>query len=96
MIKKFFNQDSILVGIVAALGSEVVGGAIIWAVLTFMEKPIIEHVKWFAIAFVPTLFVMRYYMKKKEYLLTTKSVITTMFVTFLAFMFIMLRTNINV
>lgn len=96
MIKRFFHQDSIAVGIIATLGSELIGIGIIIAVMAIAHLSIMEHLQWFAVAFIPTLFVMRHYMKLKEYLVTTKSIIITIFITFIAFMFFMLRHNINV
>ena len=95
MIKRFFHQDSILVGVISSLGSELIGVVIVWGVLTIMNLPLMENLKYFAAAFIPTVLVMRYYMKQKTYLLTTKTVIVTIFVTFIAFMFFMLRHNIN-
>ena len=94
MIKDFFHQDKISVGIIAALGSELIGVGIMMAVMLIAKLSIMEHLQWFAVAFIPTLLVMRYYMKAKVYLTTTKTVIVTIFVTFVAYMFWMLRHNI--
>lgn len=93
-MKKFFNQNSIFAGIVAELGSELLFALLLWAVLTIIGEPVTSHLRWFGGAFIPGLLVVRYYAKKKDFLLTTKTAITTFFLTFIVFLFLLFKLHI--
>ena len=90
-MKKLLHRDSIAAGIIATLASELLCAALVWIVITIIRVPITENARWFAIAFVPPLLLLRYYAKIQDYPTTLKAVITTFFVTFIAFMWVMLK-----
>ncbi|MBO4599432.1 MAG: hypothetical protein J5641_01705 [Bacteroidales bacterium] len=90
-MKKLLHNDSIATGIVATLIGELLCAALVWIVLTVLRVPIAENVRWFVIAFVPPVLLLRYYAKERDYPTTLKAVITTFFVTFVAFMWFMLK-----
>lgn len=96
MIRRFFLQDKISVGITAILFSELLCAIVIWVVLTLLGMAPFANYNYWVLVFVPALLVMRYYMKQRNYLTTTKSAIVTLFVTFLAYMAYFIRlANIN-
>ena len=90
-MKKLLHTDSIATGIVATLFLEIVSAAIVWLVLVLLHLPLAENARWFVICFVPPLLLLRYYAKIKDYPTTLKSVITTFFITFVIFMWFMLK-----
>lgn len=90
-MKKILHKDSVALGIVATLLSELLCAAIVWIVIAILRIPIAENARWFAIAFVPPLLLLRYYAKIQDYPTTLKSVISTFFVTFVVFMWVMLK-----
>ena len=90
-MKKLLNRNSVLVGITATLVSEILCAALVALVILATRTPLAENVRWFAAAFVPPLLLLRYYAKTREYPSTLKTVITTFFVTFIAFMWVMLK-----
>ena len=90
-MKKLLHQDSIALGIVATLLSELLCAAIVWVVIALLQIPITENARWFVIAFVPPLLLLRYYAKIQDYPTTLKAVITTFFVTFVIFMWVLLK-----
>jgi hypothetical protein len=90
-MKKLLHTNSVAIGIVATLILEILSAAIVWLVLVLLHQPIAENARWFVICFVPPLLLLRYYAKIKDYPTTLKSVITAFFVTFVIFMWVMLK-----
>ena len=90
-MKKLLNQNSIPLGIIATLVSELLCAALVVLVILVTHPTFVEGARWFAAAFVPPLLLLRYYAKTREYPVTLKTVITTFFVTFIAFMWVMLK-----
>ena len=90
-MKKLLNQNSIPLGIIATLVSEILCAALVWLVIFVTRTPLVENARWFAAAFIPPLLLLRYYAKVRDYPTTLKTVITTFFVTFVAFMWVMLK-----
>ena len=90
-MKKLLHKDSIALGVVATLLSELLCALLVLVVIIILQVPIAEGARWFAIAFVPPLLLLRYYAKILEYPMTLKAVITTFFVTVVLFMWAMLR-----
>lgn len=93
-LEKFFHRNSITTGIVAEIGSQILFALILFVILVIVGEQPTEHIRWFGGAFIPGLLVVRYYAKKKEYLLTTKTVITSFFVTFILFVFILFKFHL--
>lgn len=90
-MKKLLNRNSIAVGAVAALLSEVLCALLIFLILLIPGVGIGGHERWFAAAFVPPLLLVRYYAHESDYALSLKAAITTLFITFVAFMWAMLK-----
>lgn len=90
-MKKILNRNNPAIGVVATVASELLCAALLWVVLLIAGMPVTEHLRWFAVAFVPPLLLLRYYAKEQEYPATLKAVIITFFVTFVLFMWYMLR-----
>ncbi len=91
MFKHFFTQDTLLVGLVAGLGSLLVT-ALLLTVCTFHLSPLTSHLSWYAGCFIPPLLIMRYYVKLQKSTVV-KTIIVTLFVTFIAFMFLFFKTH---
>ena len=90
-MKKLLDKNSIAAGVLLTVGSEAICGLLLWCVLLMVGQDAGAHVRWFAVAFVPPLLLLRHYAHQKEHPLTLKAVIVTFFVTFAAFMWVMLR-----
>lgn len=90
-MKKYLDKDSAILGVVATLVSTLLCAGLLWLVLVILRLPMSEHARWFAVAFVPSLLLLRYYAKEKVYPTTLKAVISTFFVTFVLFMWFMLK-----
>ena len=90
-MKKLLHKNSITLGIVATLLSELLCAALVVAVILILQVPFAEGARWFAVAFVPPLLLLRYYAKIQNYPTTLKAVITTFFVTFVIFMWIIMK-----
>lgn len=90
----FFHRNSLLTGIVAELGSQLLFAVLLYVVLIIVGESPAQHLRWFGGAFIPGLLVLRYYAKKKDYLLTTKTCITTFFITFIAFIFLIFKLHL--
>lgn len=90
-MKKLLNHNSVAAGILLALGSELLCAALLWLVLLVIGLPAEEHMRWFAVVFVPPVLLLRYYAKQKECPTTLKTVIVTFFVTFVAFAWFLLK-----
>ena len=62
-MKKLLHKDSIALGVVATLLSELLCALLVLVVIIILQVPIAEGARWFAIAFVPPLLLLRYYAK---------------------------------
>ena len=60
-------------------------------ILVLIHYPVVDNLRFFAVAFVPPALLLRYYAHAKDYPTTLKAVITTFFVTVVLFMWAMLR-----
>ena len=92
-MKKFFSQDKAIVGLVAGLGSEL--GLIIALTIGLLiaGEAIGDHLRWYGGMFIPLILVLRHYAKGQAHLRVVKTLIVVFFVTFLAFIFYMLRSR---
>ena len=92
-MKKLLHKNSIALGVVATLLSELLCALLVLVVIIILQVPIVEGARWFAIAFVPPLLLLRYYAKIQDYPTTLKAVITTFFVTFVIFMWFIMKNR---
>lgn len=90
-VKGFFSQDKPIVGVAAALLSEAGCAALLWLCLLVAGWSVTEHLRWFAACIVPPLLLLRHYAKKHKQLRVTKSIIVVVFVTFVAFMWLLFK-----
>jgi hypothetical protein len=90
-MKKLLNTDSYLVGAIATLVSELLCAGLLWIVLLATGTPLADHVRWFVIAFVPPVLLLRYYAKEKAYPATLRATITTFFITLVVFMWFLIK-----
>jgi len=90
-MNKLLNKDSLALGVVATLLSELLCAAVVWLVLIIIGYPVAEHLRFFAAAFVPPALLLRYYAHLKTFPTTLKAVIVTFFVTVVLFMWAMLK-----
>ena len=90
----FFHRDSICLGILLALGSEVLAALLLYVGLLIAGQPPADHLRWFGIAFVPPVLILRHYAKQRKQSTTLKAIITTLFITFIAFIAILLKSGI--
>ena len=90
-MNNLLHRNSIAAGVLFTVAVEAFCGLLVWGVLAVTGLDIASHVRWFAVAFVPPLLLLRHYAREKEYPLTLKAVISTFFVTFVAFMWVMIK-----
>ncbi len=90
-MKRLLNKDSVAVGIIAALLSELLCAVVVWLVLLCIHYPVLDHLRFFAVCFVSPALLLRYYAHLKEYPTTLRAVIVTLFVTVVLFMWAMLK-----
>ena len=90
-MKKLLNKNSIALGVVATILSELLCALLLWLILLAIGLPIAEHVKWFAIALAPPALLLRYYAHEKESQLTLLALSTNIFVTEVLLMLLFLK-----
>ncbi len=95
-MKRFFTNDSIVTGLVAGLGSELLFCLLLAAGLHLAGLGIADHIRWFGGMFVPILLILRAYAKGRQHYTVTRTLVVIFFLTFLAFMFYLLHNHILV
>lgn len=92
-MKKLLNNNSTATGILVVIISELVCVVIVFLVLRLLQLPTAENARWFALALVPPILLLRYYAKEQDYPNTLKAVITTLFFTAIAYFWFMLKNH---
>ncbi len=92
MLERLFARDTIATGLILGLGSMVLTALLLSAGLLIAGQPLGAHLRWYAACFVPPLLLMRYAVKL-QHSTTTKTLIITLFLTFLPFMAYLIRSN---
>lgn len=95
-MKKFFSQDKVVVGILAGFGSELGFIVALTIGLLIAGEAVGDHLRWYGGMFIPLILVLRHYAKSQSHLKVVKTLIVVFFVTFLAFIFYMLRSRMIV
>ena len=90
-MKKLLDKNSLPLGTIATLLSELLCALLLWLILLVAGIPVTEHLRWFAVAFVPPALLLRYYAHRKDFPDTLKAVIVTLFITVVLFMWWMLK-----
>lgn len=92
MLKRFFTQDTTLVGLVAGLGSLILSALLLTFGLFIAREPVAAHLSWYAGCFVPPLLIMRYYVKL-QLSTVVKTLIVQIFLLFIPFMILLFKTH---
>ena len=90
-MRKFLSQNTLLVGVTVTLASEALAAALVWLVLALLGQPVAGSVRWFALCFVPPALILRHYAKRRSQSLATRGTTATLFVTFIAFMWLFVK-----
>lgn len=93
MAMKIFNTDKISTGVMLTLGLEALSALLLWAVLAILGEPMGGHIRLMAVCFVAPILLLRFYAKKKGNPAVTKSIIVTLFLTFVVFMFVVIKSG---
>lgn len=88
-----FKRDGITTGLLLSIGSEALTAALLWIGLVVAAQPVASHLRWFGICFVAPLLLLRLCAKRRDLPVATKTIIIVLFVTFVAFMFLLFRTK---
>lgn len=91
-MKHFFSQDTPFVGLATGLGVLIVTALLLTAGLLLAGESVTAHISWYAGCFIPPLLIMRYYVKLQKSTVV-KTIIVTLFITFIAFMFLLFKTH---
>ncbi len=92
-MKRLLNNNNIAIGILSVVITELLCAALIFLILTLLHVSILENARWFVIALVPPVLLLRYYAKEQAYPDTLKAVISTLFVTAIAYFWFMLKNH---
>jgi hypothetical protein len=92
MLKKFFHQDKVSVGLTVGLGSMAVTALLLTLGLLIAGEPVATHLNWYAAIFIPLILLARYYVKQ-QLGVVTKTLFALLFIFFLAFMVLLSKTN---
>ena len=92
MKKEFFKKNTVTVGLITGLGSLLLTALLLTAVLLIAGEPHRVHLSLYAGCFVPPLLIMRYYVKL-QHSVTVKTLMSTIFITFIVFMFFLFKTH---
>ena len=92
MIKKFFLQDKVSVGLTVGLGSMAVTALLLTVGLLIAEEPVATHLRWYGAIFIPLLFLIRYYVKL-QLTVVTKTLFILFFLSFIAFLYLLFNTH---
>lgn len=93
-MKRFLNNNNIATGILGVIVAELLCVAIIFLILILLQLPVRENARWFVVALVPPVLLLRYYAKEQAYPNTLKAVIITLFVTAIAYFWFILKSHI--
>lgn len=89
-MRKLFDKDTIATGLILGLGSEIAVAAILWLVLILLGESVNEHIRWFGGSVIPLVLILRYYVKKKTYPVVSKTLMVTLFITFVVLLMVIL------
>jgi RsiW-degrading membrane proteinase PrsW (M82 family) len=92
-MKNLLHNNNYLTGVIGVVVSELLCALLVYLVLLIFNLPLAENARWFALAFIPPILLLRYYAKNQDYPDTLKAVITTVFVTAIAYFWFMLKNH---
>ena len=86
-------KDGVGIGLLVSLGSELATALLLWAGLGIANKPVMEHLRWFAACFIAPVVILRFFAKSAQRPVATKTIMVVLFLTFLAFMALLMRNG---
>lgn len=92
-MKNLLHNNNYLTGVIGVVVSELLCALLVYLVLLIFNLPLAENTRWFALALIPPILLLRYYAKIQDYPDTLKAVITTVFVTAIAYFWFMLKNH---
>ncbi len=92
MLKRLLERDTIATGLLLGLGAIIATAALLTLGLLVAGQPLGSHLRWYAACFVPPLLLLRYVIKLQR-ITITKTLIITLFLTFIPFMAYLIRSN---
>lgn len=92
-MKNLLHNNNYLTGVIGVVVSELLCAFLVYLVLLIFNLPLAENARWFALALIPPILLLRYYAKIQDYPDTLKAVITTVFVTAIAYFWFMLKNH---
>ncbi|MCQ2282142.1 MAG: hypothetical protein MJZ99_05925 [Bacteroidales bacterium] len=90
-IKSLPNKDSYTWGIIVAVLAEAITFGLVTLVILMFHRSLTVHARMYVVCFVPSLMLMRHYAKKKDCNETLISIVSVIFLTFVVFMWVMLK-----
>ncbi len=75
------------------MGSIVVAALVILAVFAFFKVPFSDNMKYFLVAFVPAIVLLRYYAKNLQLMQTSKGIMITLSLLLVAFIVFLVRSH---
>jgi len=92
MFKRLLERDTIATGLLLGLGAIIATAVLLTLGLLVAGQPMGSHLRWYAACFVPPLLLLRYVIKLQR-ITITKTLIITLFLTFIPFMAYLIRSN---
>lgn len=86
------KKDSFLFGILVSVASIALTAAIVVAVFFAFGIPLANNLKYFLVAFVPAIVLLRYYTKNLQFMKTAKAIAVVLFVTLTAYIVFLVRS----
>lgn len=85
------KKDTIVCGILVALASIVLLAAVIAGFMLLLALPLVSNLKVFVLSFVAPVVLLRYYVKKLQYMSSAKGIALVLFATMLPFIIILAK-----
>ena len=92
MLKRLLSCDTIGTGLILGLGSTLATALLLTLGLLVFGLPPAEHLRWYATCFVPPILLLRLSVKQ-QHTTTTKTLMTTLFLSFIPFIILLFRTH---
>ena len=86
------KKDSFLFGVLVSVASIALTVAIVIAVFFAFGIPPANNLKYFLVAFVPAIVLLRYYTKNLQFMKTAKAIAVVLFVTLTAYIVFLVRS----
>lgn len=87
------DRELVIKGVLIPIGTELAVALLLWLGLLIAGQPVASHIRWFGVCVVAPLLLLRHYAKRKVRTDVVKSVIIVLFITFVAYMFILFQTK---